>query len=205
MIFVEMALHPRFMPGPENGYSIIFSLMSPASRGTVRLAGADPADAPIIDPGYLTEPSDVARMIAGLRLAREVGQASAFAAKRDAEIFPGQDIDTDDEIHEYLQHTITSYFHPVGTCRMGSDDLSVVDPELRGPRHRKPADCRCFRDAHPHVGQHQRRGAGGGRAGGRSHSPRSARRTLKVGPQRERRPVNRRATSTSHRQIGSPR
>lgn len=131
MIFVEMALHPRFMPGPEDGYSIVFSLMSPASRGTLRLASTDRNEAPVIDPRYLQDPSDVTRMITGLRLAREVGSADAFAARREEEIFPGPTIQTDAQIHDYLQETITSYFHPVGTCRMGTDELAVVDPHLR--------------------------------------------------------------------------
>jgi choline dehydrogenase len=131
MIFVEFALHPRFVPGAEDGYSILFSLMTPASRGQVRLASTDPADPPLIDPHYLQDPADVARMVAGLRLAREVGTMPALASVRSAELFPGAQVQTDAEIHDYLRRSVTTYFHPVGTCRMGTDDLAVVDPQLR--------------------------------------------------------------------------
>jgi choline dehydrogenase len=142
MIFVEMPFHPRFMPEAENGYSIVFSLMTPASRGTLRLASADPAAAPVIDPRYLQDPGDVARMVAGLRLARQVGEANALAARREEEIFPGTGIRTDAEIHDYLQNTISSYYHPVGTCRIGTDAMAVVDPQLKvhGIEHLRVAD-----------------------------------------------------------------
>jgi choline dehydrogenase len=131
MIFVEFGLHPRFVPGAEDGYSILFSLMTPASRGWVRLASADPALPPLIDPNYLQDPADVARMVAGLRLAREVGEAPALASVRKEELFPGEDARSDEQLHDYLQSTLTTYFHPVGTCRIGTDPMSVVDPDLR--------------------------------------------------------------------------
>jgi choline dehydrogenase len=131
MIFVEFGLHPRFVPGPEDGYSILFSLMTPASRGSVRLASADPSAPPLIDPHYLQDPADVARMIAGLRLAREIGEAAALKPLREEELFPGDDARTDEQLHDYLQSTVTTYFHPVGTCRIGTDPMSVVDTDLR--------------------------------------------------------------------------
>ena len=131
MIFVEFALHPRFRPGPEDGYSILFSLMTPDSRGWVRLASADPSDPPLIDPKYLHDPADMARMVAGLRLAREIGEAAALAPLRKEEIFPGTDSGTDDHLEEYIRSTQTTYFHPVGTCRIGTDGAAVVDPDLR--------------------------------------------------------------------------
>jgi choline dehydrogenase len=131
ILFIEFPVHPRWGPGPEDGFSVIFSLMTPASRGSVRLAGADPDRAPLIDPGYLTDPGDVARMTAGLRVAREIGSAPAFAAFRDKELFPGRATRTDRDCHAYLRSTVTSYFHPAGTCAMGSDAMSVVDAQLR--------------------------------------------------------------------------
>jgi choline dehydrogenase len=131
MIFVEFGLHPRFVPGAENGYSILFSLMTPASRGWVRLAGADPSEPPLIDPNYLQDPADVARMVAGLRLARQIGETAALKPLREQELFPGEDAQTDEQLHAYLQSTLTTYFHPVGTCRIGTDAMSVVDPDLR--------------------------------------------------------------------------
>jgi choline dehydrogenase len=131
MIFVEFGLHPRFVPGAEDGYSILFSLMTPASRGWVRLASADPSEPPLIDPHYLQDPADVARMIAGLRLAREIGETAALKPLREQELFPGEDARSDEQLHDYLGSTLTTYFHPVGTCRIGTDPMSVVDPDLR--------------------------------------------------------------------------
>lgn len=130
MIFVERPVHPRWVPGAEDGYSVVFSLMTPAARGSVRLAGTDPDQPPLIDPNYLTEPSDIARMITGLRAAREIGTAPALAPYRDKELFPGPGTWSDADCHAYLRSTVTTYFHPVGTCRIGGDDMAVVDPRL---------------------------------------------------------------------------
>jgi choline dehydrogenase len=131
LIFVEFGLQPRFVPAAENGFSILFSLMTPASRGWVRLAGADPSEPPLIDPNYLQDPADVARMIAGLRLAREIGETAALKPLREQEMFPGEGVRSDEQLHDYLRGTLTTYFHPVGTCRIGTDSMSVVDPDLR--------------------------------------------------------------------------
>ena len=142
IIFIEFPIHPRWSPGPEDGYSVLFGLMTPASRGTLRLASADPDRAPLIDPGYLTNPSDVTRMIKGLRAAREIGAAHALAPFGDKELFPGADADTDAACRAYLRSTITTFFHPVGTCKIGTDAMAVVDPQLkvRGIEHLRIAD-----------------------------------------------------------------
>jgi choline dehydrogenase len=105
--------------------------MTPASRGTVRLASTDPQQPPSIDPNYLAENRDVERMVAGLRAARELGATDALAPVRAAELFPGPDAHTDAALRTYLRSSVSTYFHPVGTCRIGSDPMSVVDPELR--------------------------------------------------------------------------
>jgi choline dehydrogenase len=142
MIFAEVPVHPRWSPGPEDGYSVVFGLMTPASRGTLRLASTDPNRAPLVDPGYLTDPCDVTRMVEGLRLARTVGAARALAPFRDKELFPGADAETDAACRAYLRSTITTFFHPVGTCKIGTDDMAVVDPQLKvhGIGHLRIAD-----------------------------------------------------------------
>ena len=131
ILFVEFPVRPRWQLGTEDGYSVLFSLMTPASRGTIELASADPLQPPRIDPRYLTDPGDVTRMIAGLRAAREIGAADALAPLRKDELFPGPPVIGVVGLTDYLRRTLTSYFHPVGTCRIGTDDLSVVDPWLR--------------------------------------------------------------------------
>lgn len=142
MIFNDFPVHPRSVPGSEDGYTVVFSLMTPASRGTVRLASPDPDQAPLINPNYLTDPGDVARMIAGLRVAKEIGDAPALASLRDDEIFPGRSTRSDVACHTYLRSTVSSYFHPVGTCKIGTDEMSVVDADLkvRGIEHLRIAD-----------------------------------------------------------------
>jgi len=142
IIFIQFPIHPRWSPGPEDGYSVLFGLMSPASRGTLRLASTDPDRAPLIDPGYLTNPGDVTRMMKGLRAAREIGEARALAPFRDEELFPGAGVDTDAARRHYLRSTVTTFFHPVGTCRIGTDAMSVVDPQLKvhGIGHLRIAD-----------------------------------------------------------------
>jgi choline dehydrogenase len=131
MIFLDMPIHPRFAPGHEHGYTVIFSLMTPVSRGSVRLASADPRQPPLIDPNYLANDRDVERMVAGLRAAREIGAADALAPVGASELFPGPDAHTDAALRTYLRGSVSTYFHPVGTCRIGSDRMSVLDPELR--------------------------------------------------------------------------
>lgn len=131
MIFIDFPLHPRFTPGAEDGYSVIFSLMTPASRGYLRLASADPQQAPLIDPNYLAEESDQRRMVASLRLAREIGAANALAGWRDTELSPGPEAQSDDALLTHLRRSVSTYYHPVGTCKIGSDAMSVVDPQLR--------------------------------------------------------------------------
>lgn len=142
IIFIEFPIHPRWAPGPEHGYSVIFGLMTPASRGSLRLASPDPDQPPLIDPGYLTDASDVARMIKGLHVAREIGAARALAPFRDKELFPGGETQTDGACRAYLRSTITTFFHPVGTCKIGTDAMAVVDPRLkvRGIGHLSIAD-----------------------------------------------------------------
>ena len=131
ILFVDIPLTPPSAGGPESGYTIAPALMQPFSRGTVRLASASPDAAPVVDPRYLSDPRDVRAMVTGLKIAREIGGAKALAPWRADEALPGPGADTDEALRHYADRTMQSYFHPVGTCRMGTDDMSVVDPELR--------------------------------------------------------------------------
>jgi choline dehydrogenase len=70
-------------------------------------------------------------MVAGLRFAREMGQANAFKDWRGEEVLPGPDVSSEDEAREYIRRSLLTYFHPVGTCRIGGDDSAVVDTRLR--------------------------------------------------------------------------
>jgi choline dehydrogenase len=107
------------------------ALVAPRSRGWVRLRSADPADKPRIQTNSLAEPEDVAALVAGTRLTREIAAAEPFASELGRELFPGAGISSDEDLADDLRHRVELLYHPVGTCRMGSDEDAVVDPELR--------------------------------------------------------------------------
>ncbi len=117
---------------PEGlGYSIGSTHVRPESVGTVTLASADPTDDPIIDPQYLTAEPDLMVLREGIKRAREIAQADGFADIRGEEVWPGEDVQTNEEIEEHVRQTAHTVYHPVGTCKMGSDELAVVDDDLR--------------------------------------------------------------------------
>ena len=104
--------------------------LKPASRGSVRIASSDPSVLPIVDHGFLTDAAgrDAAILQDGVRLARRLANTDAMRGLLDGELAPGQDA-TDDEILDYVKHSVGGYWHPVGTCKMGpeSDNDAVVD------------------------------------------------------------------------------
>src|ERR1700722_10708082 len=111
--------------------TIMTTLIYPKSRGTLRLASADPAMAPIIDPGYLTEPDDREVLLDGMELVRAVMGAAIIADDITLELSPGPDYRDRAALARELPNRATSVYHPVGTCRMGVDERAVVDPWLR--------------------------------------------------------------------------
>ena len=116
--------------GADNRYAVMFSAMTPYSRGSVRLASAQPDVLPLVDPNYLGDPRDVEIMIAGLRFAREIGNQRALSRWRFAEVAPGPIITDAGAVRAYLRANCRAYWHPVGTCRIGADETAVVDTDL---------------------------------------------------------------------------
>ncbi|RUX19389.1 hypothetical protein EOA27_11500, partial [Mesorhizobium sp. M2A.F.Ca.ET.037.01.1.1] len=114
-----------------HGYSIHWGVLRPKSRGRISLRSGDPFDAPRILNNFMTEPEDRALNLAGLKIAREIHAQPAFDGLRGLEIAPGAAIVDDDSLDRYLGSTSVPHYHPVGTCRMGSDENAVVDPQLR--------------------------------------------------------------------------
>ena len=106
-------------------------LIAPKSRGHVRLRSADPAAKPRILTNSLTEPDDVAALVAAVKLAREIAASGPMAEICGRELLPGRGFQDDSEIEADLRRRVELIYHPVGTCRMGSAEDSVVDPELR--------------------------------------------------------------------------
>ena len=113
------------------GVTLNSAYLHPRSRGTVRLASADPAAAPLLDPNYWSDPHDRKMSIAGLKLAREIMRQPALKPYVMAERLPGPDLASDEELFEYGCANAKTDHHPVGTCKMGTDDMAVVDLELR--------------------------------------------------------------------------
>lgn len=114
-----------------NGYSVIYSLVQPISRGTLRLSGGDPMGAPLIDPEFYSDPSDLHRMVTAFRLARELGNSPVLDEFRVAELAPGAGAVDDQSVRAHVKRVTGSFFHLTGTCAMGTDELAVVDPGLR--------------------------------------------------------------------------
>src|SRR5690606_41187052 len=96
-----------------------------------RLASADPAAAPLIDPRLLEHPDDIKPLIRALRIARAAFASAPFAEYEGTEVAPGPECQSDEQLDAYIRETGYTVHHPVGTCRMGSDSEAVVDPELR--------------------------------------------------------------------------
>jgi choline dehydrogenase-like flavoprotein len=122
---------PPVLPSQGQGYTIAFSAMAPRSRGSVRLADADPESAPRLDPDYYGDDRDLDVMAAGLRAARAIGNATALAPWRHEEVLPGPGVQADDAVRTYLRQSLRTYSHQAGTCRMGTDATAVVDTGLR--------------------------------------------------------------------------
>jgi hypothetical protein len=119
----------------------VASAVAPDSRGSVRLASADPLGAPLVDPGLLREPGDVERLEAGLSMIRQAAAGGAFARLGVTEAHPGPGV-RGGELRAWVRRTVSSYYHAAGTCRIGSgtDQGAVVDPELRVHENRH-IDC----------------------------------------------------------------
>jgi choline dehydrogenase len=116
---------------PGHGFTIHACVLRPASRGQLTLRSNRPEDAPRIQAHYLSEPQDLKVLLEAVQLSRQIAQAEPFRPFCGPEIFPGATARTPQAIEDILRHKAETIYHPVGTCRMGSDAASVVDPQLR--------------------------------------------------------------------------
>lgn len=112
------------------GFSCHVCVLRPKGRGEVRLNDADPLSAPRIDPRFLSEPEDMALLLQGVKKTREILRAPALAKYRHRELYTA-DAHTDEELERHIRARADTIYHPVGTCRMGTDAMSVVDAQLR--------------------------------------------------------------------------
>ncbi|WP_019577346.1 GMC family oxidoreductase [Curvibacter lanceolatus] len=113
------------------GVALHVCALRPHSRGSVRLASANPADMPLIDPAFLSHPDDLPLLIQGVRLARRILRSPPFAGLGGRPIYGTLDDESDDALAALIRAQSDTIYHPVGTCRMGTDPASVLDPALR--------------------------------------------------------------------------
>jgi len=116
---------------PGHGYTLHACFLRPASRGHIGLRSNTMRDTPRIHANYLSAEGDLERLVEGVKLSRELLAAPAFDDVRGEEVFPGASARSDAALGQAIREKAESIYHPVGTCRMGSDERSVVDPVLR--------------------------------------------------------------------------
>jgi choline dehydrogenase len=139
---VEVAPDLQFFFGPiqflpsgytpsEFGFTGAVSLTHPQNVGNVGLRSLDPNDAPMFQMNYLQYEADVQKLVAAIKVMRQLLQSSDFDEFRGREIAPGAEIQSDAAIEAYIRDACSTVYHPVGTCKMGTDAMAVVDSELR--------------------------------------------------------------------------
>lgn len=138
---IKLQLHPMSSPDARDPKAIRFDQCSgfgigtfplrPKSIGSVHVTSADPHQDPQIQANYLDHQEDLAKAVAAVHFARRIAAQKAFEPLRVEESRPGRDVRSEDEIIHFLRSCGTTSYHPVGTCRMGTDGLAVVDPQLR--------------------------------------------------------------------------
>ena len=105
--------------------------LRPESRGYLKLKSADPFEHPALQPNYLEKDYDRDMMLECVRIARELFAQKAFEPYAGDEVFPGKDAKTDQQVLDMVRKKAETIYHPIGTCKMGNDKMSVVDPDLK--------------------------------------------------------------------------
>lgn len=111
------------------GYSLMTCYLHPKSKGRLTLRSSDPMEKPLIDANYLAEESDLEAMVIGFKKAREILAQPAFAPYFLKEHEPGDNCQSDEQIRQYIRKASETIYHPIGTCKMGTDPLAVVNPQ----------------------------------------------------------------------------
>jgi choline dehydrogenase len=134
---IQMHFVPAFLDDhgrntlPGHGMTIHACVLRPESRGELVLKSADPLQAPALKPRYLTRDYDREMMVECVRLAREIYAQPAFQSFAGDEVFPGAATVGDEAVMEFIRRKAESIYHPIGTCKMGTDPMAVVDPGLQ--------------------------------------------------------------------------
>lgn len=129
--FMAWCTNEELKPHPFPGFTILAEHMRPQSKGHVRIKGSEPTRQPAIQFNFFASEADQSAALAGLKFGRKISQTSPMSDQVEFEISPGLDIQSDEQLLEYCRSSGLSLLHPVGTCKMGVDPHSVVDPCLK--------------------------------------------------------------------------
>ncbi len=140
---------------PFPAFTASVANVRPTSRGWVRITAPDPEAHPEIRPNYLATQDDRRVAADAIRVTRNIVSMPSLAKYKPEEFRPGLEVQSDEELAKAAGDIATTIFHPVGTCKMGSDDTAVVDATAQGARPARPARGRCLRHARDHLRQHQ--------------------------------------------------
>lgn len=129
---ISMTYSPtgQVMVDDLDAFSLSLFLCRPKSRGTIRLASADPMQAPKIQPNYFSHPDDMAAHVRGMRVCRRILATAPLAASVHEELLPGPACSSDEDLADYIRRTGKTSFHASGTCKMGQDPMAVVNARL---------------------------------------------------------------------------
>jgi choline dehydrogenase len=127
--YVSDVIGKEYNP-PSSSWALCGGMVTPKSRGRVTLRSSNPSDRPIVDANFLDHPDDVASLIKSIELCQEIGSTQELKKYVKREVIPGKKL-KGKEMEDFVRNGATTYFHASGTCRMGNDDLAVVDNELR--------------------------------------------------------------------------
>ena len=130
-------------PHPWSGCTFSVCQLRPESRGTVRIVSPDPFTPPSMQPNYLSDPLDRRYAIDSLKFTRRLASTKALAPYLSEEYRPGAAVKTDEDLLDFAREYAQTIFHPSGTCKMGTDSMAVVDPQLRvrGVQGLRVVDC----------------------------------------------------------------
>jgi choline dehydrogenase-like flavoprotein len=126
----QVVNHAR-TPMDGDGVTLHACCLRPQSRGEIRLASGNPFEPPVMDPNYLAADYDLKVLIAGLRQGRDILAAQVFKPWLGEERLPGPAVQSNAALEDFIRATAETEYHPVGTCKMGSDPMAVVDEKLR--------------------------------------------------------------------------
>ncbi len=136
---INLQLH--FVPGTlinhgftkrnEHGFTLCPTLLYPQSKGNITLRSKNPLEPPVIQPNYLDNQKDLDVLLAGVKVSRQILQQKAFNNFRGEELLPNSHIQTNQDITNFIRNTAESLYHPVGSCKMGNDSMSVVNSKLQ--------------------------------------------------------------------------